>query len=193
MTRLISATGTVTPVTLIQAGPCTVTQVRTMEKDGYNGVQIGFGLKKEHRTSKAMKGHLKDLSLFRWIREERLKDSSSLKRGDVIDVDVFEPGTRVQIQGTTKGRGTAGTVKRHGFAIGPRSHGSRNQRRPGSIGTRFPQHTVKGRRMAGHYGDETVTTYSVIVDRDPENHLIAIKGAIPGAKRSLVVLKTPRR
>lgn len=185
MTQLYSEQGNVTPVTVVQVSPVVVTAVRTAAKDGYEAAQVGTGTKK--RLIKPLVGHLKGLESFRWLREFRTA-VAGVKRGDTMDATVFAEGDAVKVTATAKGKGFAGVVKRHGFKGGPASHGHpHNLRAPGSIGCRFPQHTHKGKRMAGRMGGKTVTIKNLkIIEVDPNSRLIAIKGAIPGARGTLV-------
>lgn len=185
MSQVFNKEGQVIPVTLIEAGPCLVTQIKTKEKDGYQAVQIGFGQKK--KLTKPLLGHLKKLGQFRWLREFRV-EKPEFKLGDVISVDIFKEGDKVKVSGLSKGKGFAGVVKRHGFKGGPASHGTKHTlRAPGSIGSSFPERVWKGRKMAGRMGTERVTTKNLEVAKvDKENNLLAIKGAIPGRKGTLV-------
>lgn len=196
MTQIFSEDGTVTPVTLIEAGPVMVTQVKTKEKDGYEAVQIGYG--KAKRLKKPQAGHLKDLENLKSLKEFgknpkpetwNLKpDGNKFLRGDILDVGVFNIGDIVKIAGISKGKGFQGVVKRHGFHGMPASHGHHHVlRHGGSIGQRFPQHTLKGMRMPGRMGGERVTTRGLkIVNIDKENNLLAVKGAVPGRRGTLL-------
>jgi len=172
----------VVPVTVIEAGPCFVTQIKTKDKDGYSAIQIGFENLKEKKVKRPQKDRP-----YRFIREFRIMNSESgikeLKTGDKIPVDIFKEGDIVKVSGISKGRGFQGVVKRHGFKGGPASHGHRHVlRRPGSIGVSFPERVVKGRRMPGHMGVDRVTVSGLkVVKVDSENNLLAIKGAVPGA------------
>ena len=188
MTQIFDATGKVIPVTLIEAGPVVVTQVKTAEKDGYDAVQVGYGKKK--KLTKPLKGHLKDAGSLRWMREYRV-EAKGTKVGDKIDVTSFEEGDKVLLSGTSKGKGFQGVVKRHGFHGMPKTHGTKKTHRGGgSIGSQFPQHVRKGRKMAGRMGSDRVTRRNVqIVKIDKENNLIAVKGAVPGARGSLVEIR----
>ena len=189
MSQIFDNEGNVVPVTVIEAGPCFVTQVKDKEKDGYKSIQIGFENLKEKKIKKSQKG-----KAFKWLREFRLenKETSEAKNGDKIDVSVFSVGEKIKISGISKGRGFQGVVKRHGFKGGPASHGHRHVlRRPGSIGTSFPERVAKGRRMPGHMGTERVTVKNLkIANGDIDNNLIAIKGAVPGPKGGLVEIKS---
>lgn len=206
MTQLFDEGGNVARVTLIQAGPCTVTQVKTVDSDGYNAVQIGYGEAKHQPKPQA--GHLKAAGVnSRTMREIRLNaidarhpnakahqdnidTALALEIGAKIDVTAFEAGDEVQVTGTSKGKGFAGTIKRHNFSRGPKTHGSHNYRGPGSIGSGYPEHVFKGMRMAGHMGVDQVTVKGLkVIMIDPERNIIAIKGAVPGPKRGTVMVR----
>lgn len=189
MTEYFTEDGVVTPVTIIQAAPVIVTQVKTKESDGYNAIQVGFGEKKAKNLSKALKGHLKELGNFRHIKEFRTDKASDYKVGDSINAaDIFAIGDKVQVSGTSKGKGFQGVVKRHGFAGGPRTHGQKHsEREAGSIGGGLRTHVPKGMRMAGRMGSDRITQKNLkVVFLDKENNLLLIKGAIPGVRGSLV-------
>jgi len=187
MTQLFNEDGTVVPVTLIEAGPVTVTQVRLKDKDGYEAVQVGFAHEKNANKPKA--GHLKNLKSFKTLRET--KSIKEKNRGDEIDVTSFSVGDVVKVSGLTKGRGFQGAVKRHGFHGMPASHGHHHVlRHVGSIGQRFPQHTLKGTRMAGRMGGVRMTTRGLkVVTVDKEHNLLALKGAVPGRKGTLLEIQ----
>ncbi len=190
MTQLISEDGRAVPVTLIKAGPVTVTQVKTVETDGYNAVQVGFELGKN--LSKAVAGHLKAAEITpKYIREFRVEDTSEeLTVGSTIDVTAFELGDVVDATGISKGKGFAGTIKRHNFERHKKTHGGKgNTRKPGSIGSMYPQKVFKGKRMAGRMGHEQVTVKNLVVSYiDVENNLIGLRGAVPGPKKGLIVI-----
>jgi large subunit ribosomal protein L3 len=194
MSQIFDEKGNVIPVTLIEAGPCIVTQIKTKEKDGYSAVQIGFGEAK--KVSKALAGHLKGLGKLLFLREFRNEkpeiDGRELKRGDKIEVSIFKEGDLVRVSGLSKGKGFAGVVKRWHFAGRPATHGTKHElRAPGSIGTSFPERVPKGRKMAGRKGYVRVTIRNLkVVKVDPENHILAIKGAIPGPKGGLVEIRS---
>jgi large subunit ribosomal protein L3 len=196
MTQLFAEDGTATGVTVVEAGPCVVTQVRTQENDGYDAVQWAFENVRESRTSKPRRGHFKkaDVAPKRFLREERLKGTAEVGVGDECRVEAFAVGQLVDVIGTTKGRGFAGTIKRHGFARGPKTHGSMNYRRPGSIGcSAYPSRVFKGKRMSGHYGDKRQTTKNMRILRiDEARNLLFIKGAVPGANEGFVQVQTAR-
>ena len=191
MTQLYKEDGTVVPVTAVLALPNVVTQVKSADtKDGYNAVQVGFGVDKKPGKSKS--GHLKDLPIVKTVREFRLagQEAAGVKRGDVITVEVFAEGDAVTVTGQSKGKGFQGVVKRHGFHGQNSSHGHKDQERmPGSIGAGGVQRVFKGRRMAGHMGDEQVTVAGLqIVAVEPEKNILYVKGAVPGARHSLVMI-----
>lgn len=188
MTQIISEDGRAVPVTLIQAGPVTVTQVKTVDSDGYNAVQVAYGEGKN--LSKAVAGHTKSAKVSpKYIREFRI-ESTDLQVGDQIDVSAFTIGDIVDATGTSKGKGFAGTVKRHNFNTSKSTHGGNgNVRKPGSIGSMYPQKVFKGKRMAGRMGHERVTVKNLEVAYvDPTNNLIGLKGAVPGPRKGLVVI-----
>lgn len=189
MTQVFDADGTMNQVTVLQAGPCVVTQLKTVEQDGYGAVQIGFGEAK--RLAKPQAGHLKKAAAkSRYLAEVRLDGPTDLSLGATIETDVFETGDKVEVTGVSKGKGFAGTIKRHNFHRGPKTHGSRNYRAPGSIGAGYPQHVFKGQKMAGQLGHTQVTVKNLrVITIDPANHLIALRGAVPGPKKSLVMIK----
>ena len=189
MTQLISEDGKAVPVTLIQAGPMTVTQVKTIDTDGYTAVQVGYGEGKN--LSKAVAGHLKAADVTpKHIREFRTDDISEMSVGNTIDVTAFELGDVVDATGVSKGKGFAGTIKRHNFGRQNASHGSKKvMRRSGSIGSMYPQKVFKGKRMAGRMGNEQVTVKNLVVSYiDAENNLIGLRGAVPGPKKGLIVI-----
>lgn len=181
MTRIYNDAGNVVPVTLVKVGPCVITGMRTEEKDGYSAVQLGYGLRK-----KAKEGSVsaRDYAFVREIRDVEVSDE--IKDSGKVDVSIFEVGEDVNVTGNSKGKGFTGVVKRHGFAGSPKTHGHRHDlRSPGSIGSAFPQHVVKGKKMAGREGNSQVTSQNhTIVDIDAENNLIAIKGSIPGHRNT---------
>ena len=197
MTQIFDNTGTVIPVTLIEAGPCFVTQVRTVEKNDYDAVQLGFMETKPKRLKGGQLGHLKrnDLPPLRHLREFRTKNTN-LNEGDQISVDVFGVGEFVDITGTSKGKGFAGVVKRYGFAGGPKTHGqSDRQRAPGSIGaTSGTARVFPGKRMPGHMGNKRITAQNLkVVLVDVERNLIGVRGSVPGPKGGLVVINEARK
>jgi large subunit ribosomal protein L3 len=191
MTSLVADDGIVTPVTLLSASPCVVTQVKTTDIDGYQAVQIGFEVAKhpaKPQVGHSAKAKVAPAKIVREIRIDTLPEDLSV--GTEIKADVFSVGDEVQVTGTSKGKGFAGTIKRHNFALGRKTHGGRNYRRPGSIGSMYPQRIFKGKRMAGQMGHEQVTVKGLkIALVDAEHNLIAVTGAVPGPKRGIVVLK----
>jgi large subunit ribosomal protein L3 len=195
MTRIFGERGKAIPVTVIEAGPCYVTQVKTEDTDGYNAVQLGFDETKEKRVTKPVLGHLKKAGVkpLRVLREFRdFELEGELQLGQEIRVDIFKEGDKVSVTGFTKGRGFAGVVKRHGFGGGPKTHGQSDRwRAPGSIGqSSFPSRVLKGLRMAGRMGNTRVTVKNLeVVKVDPENNLLVIKGAIPGAIKGIVTIR----
>ena len=199
MTQLFAADGTVTPVTVIKAGPCVVVQTKTASgKDGYNAVQLGLVEDKPIKlknVTKPMRGHFEKtgggVPATRILKEIRLTDAPEVSVGDQVKADMFADGDKIDVIGTSKGRGFAGTIKRHNFSRGPMSHGSMNIREPGSIGqSAYPSRVIKGTRSSGHMGNERVTVQGLSVARvDVENNIIMVRGAVPGATGSLVVVK----
>ena len=199
MTQLFAEDGTVTPVTVIKAGPCVVIQTKSAAgRDGYNAVQLGLVEDKPVRlknVSKPLRGHFEKTGggtpPTRVLREFRQAGEPDAAIGDQITVDVFADGDKIDVIGKSKGRGFAGTIKRHNFQRGPESHGSMNVRKPGSIGqSAYPSRVIKGTRSSGHMGDERVTIKGLTVARvDTENNLLMIRGAVPGANGSVVIIK----
>ncbi len=191
MTQLIADSGEVVPVTLIEAGPCYVTQIKTVAKDGYNAVQIGFGSAK--RLNKPELGHLRDLPRLRYLREIRTDDVEQYKVGQLIDVSQFAAGDLVDVAGVSKGKGFAGAVKRHHFRGGPKTHGQSDRHRAvGSIGSgTTPGRVAKGLRGPGHLGHERVTVLNLTVEKiDPERNLLVVRGAVPGPTEGLVYIRS---
>ena len=195
MTQVFNVNGKVEAVTVIEAGPCTVTQIKTPAKEGYAAVQLGFGTAK--RLSKAEQGHIKELGKFQYLREFRADDAATIKVGDKIDVSQFQPGETLDVVGVSKGKGFAGGVKRHGFHGGPKTHGQSDRHRaPGAVGsTTTPGRVLKGLHMAGHMGDERVTVRKLQVYKaDVEKNLLIVKGAVPGSRNGLLLIsKTTKR
>jgi len=188
MTQVFDEKGLAQPVTVLQAGPVVITQIKDMDTDGYVAVQVGFGEKKEKNINKAQKGHYKDLGNFKFLKEFALPDTGDYKVGDAIDLSIFEEGDEVNISSVSKGKGFQGVVKRHNFAGGPRSHGQKHQeRKPGSIGATGPQRVFKGTRMAGRMGSDRVTLKNLkVVQIDTASNQLLVKGAVAGRKGSLV-------
>jgi len=198
MTQIFDEEGLVIPITLIEAGPCYVTQVRQPENDGYTAVQLGFEEIKPRRLTGGQLGHLKrnDLPPLRYLREFRLKALEEIKEGDKLTVDVFEIGDHVDIVGTTKGRGFAGAIKRHGFHRQPTTHGASDRvRAPGSHGAgSTPGRVFKGSRGPGHMGNARVTSQNLLVALvDGERNLIGVRGSVPGPRGGLVMVKEVRK
>lgn len=189
MSQIFLPNGTVVPVTLVQAGPCVVTQVKTEEKDGYQAVQVGFLNAK--RLTQPMTGHLKDLPKAKIMSEFRLDVPAELKRGDVIEASAFAVGDNIEVSGTSKGKGFQGVVKRHHFHGHPSTHGHKDQlRMPGSIGAGGVQRVFKGRRMAGRMGGDMVTVKNLSVVEVRDGGILAIKGAVPGARNAILSIQT---
>lgn len=196
MTSTIAEDGVVQAVTLLSASPCVITQVKTADTDGYTAVQIGFEEKKATKVAKPQQGHMKaavkDADMLpKIIREFRVEEiTEDLKVGETINPEVFSVGDTVHVTGTSKGKGWAGTIKRHNFHRGRKTHGGRSYRRPGSIGSMYPQHILKGKKMAGQMGAEQVTVRNLkIALVDPELGVIGVTGAVPGPRKSIVILK----
>ena len=200
MTQLFDERGNVTPVTVIQAGPCFVTQVRQQARDGYSAVQLGYETTGPGRLTGGQLGHLRrnNLPALRYLREFRLDEDeeAQLEEGQEVTVAAFSEGERVDVVGVSKGRGFAGTIKRHGFARGPKTHGqSDRMRSPGSIGMcATPGRTLRGMRMSGRMGNQRITTQNLEVMRvDEERNLLAVKGSVPGPRNSILLLRTHRK
>ena len=193
MTQIFNEDGVLTPVTVLQAGPCVVTQVKTAENDGYSAVQVGFVDKREKLVNKPLKGHFEKagVSYKRYVRELKLEDAESYSLAQEIKADVFEAGDKIDATGISKGKGFQGAIKRHGQHRGPMTHGSKFHRHQGSNGSATtPGRVFKGKGMPGQMGNKRITTQNLeIVRVDAENNLILVKGAVPGPKKSLVTLK----
>lgn len=194
MTQVFDEDGEAIPVTVIEAGPCPIVQIKTKSTDGYTALQLGFGEKREKRTTKPELGHLKKANVepVRYLREFRVEDVSDFKRGQVIDVTVFSPGDSVDVRGKSKGRGFTGVVKRWGFKGGRGSHGSEQDlRRPGSIGTSAdPSRVVKGRKMPGRTGNEKTAVQNLeVVKVDSNRNLLVVKGSVPGPPNGLLEIE----
>ena len=191
MTQVFDSAGDVVQVTAVEAGPCTIVQIKSEENEGYNSVQLAFG-KKLRTPSKALAGHFKKSNVdpVKVLREVRVDDTKEFSAGQQILADIFKEGDCIDVVGTSKGKGYAGVIKRHNFSGGPATHGSRFHRAVGSVGTRHPQRTVKGRKNAGHMGDERVTVQCLHVQSVvPEKNLILIKGAVPGPRGGIVKIQ----
>ena len=194
MTQIFDENGLVIPVTVIEAGPCVVAQVKTSETDGYNAIQLGFGDVKAKHINKPKMGHFEKSKLDpkKHLREFRLDDISSFKVGDEVKADIFAAGEKVDIQGTSKGKGFQGVIKRHGQSRGPMGHGSMYHRRPGSMGpTSTPGRVFKGKKLPGHMGHVTVTIQNLdVVAVDMDKNVILVKGSVPGAKGAILKIKS---
>jgi len=192
MTQYFDRQGEARPVTIIEAGPCLVIQVKTLENDGYQAVQLGFGHAK--RLNSPEKGHLKNLGQFRYLREFRVGDVSQYKVGQRLGAELFQAGDLVDVTGISKGRGFAGGMRRHGFRSGPRTHGQSDRHRaPGSIGSgTTPGRVLKGLKMAGHMGNARVTVRKLrVLESNPATGILMIEGAVPGARNGLLAIKRP--
>lgn len=191
MSQRFNANGNVIPITLVKVGPCVVTDVKTMERDGYTAVQLGYGTRKKKRVSKSVLGHLKDKGPFRAIREFRV-EKPEVNVGDTITASVFAAGDHVKVTGTSKGKGFQGVVRRHGFHGSPKTHGHKDQlRMSGSIGSGGVQHVFKGTHMGGHMGDAKTTVKNLeIIEVNEKEGILSIKGAIPGARHGLICIET---
>jgi len=193
MTQVFSEEGEAVPVTVIEAGPCTVITKKTVGQHGYNALQVGFGTQKESRISSPLKGHYEkaNVSPCRILKEFRTEDVESYEVGQNISLEVFSVGERVSITARSKGRGFAGVIKRWGFHGGRSTHGSMFHRSPGSIGaSAYPSRVFKGKKLPGHYGNVNITVRNLqIVDIKPEENLLLVKGGVPGGKRGIVLIK----
>lgn len=193
MTQIFNEDGVLTPVTVLQAGPCVVTQIKTVENDGYSAVQVGFVDKREKLVNKPMKGQFDKagVSYKRFVREFRLDDAENYAVAQEIKADVFAEGEKVDVTANSKGKGFQGAIKRHGYSRGPMAHGSKYHRHAGSNGAASdPSRVFKGKKMAGHMGNKKVTIQNLeIVRVDAENNLLLVKGAVPGPKKALVTIK----
>ena len=196
MTQIFTEEGQVVPVTVVESGNNVVIQNKTVENDGYNAVQIGFGAIKEHKVNSPMKGHFAKAGVapVKYVREMRLENASEYNVGDTINVDIFSAGELVDVTGTSKGKGFAGGIKRHNFARGPMGHGSKSHREPGSTGAMISGHggrVLKGKKRPGHVGSESVTVQRLTVVRvDADRNLLLIKGANAGPKKGLVIARS---
>ena len=194
MTQIFDEKGNVVPVTVIEATPNVVAQVKTVETDGYNSIQLGYGEVKDKHINKPEKGHFTKAGLAakKHLREFRLEDVENYKVGDEVKADIFEAGEKIDVQGTTKGKGFQGVIKRHGQHRGPMGHGSMYHRRPGSMGsTSTPGRVFKGKKLPGHMGRVTVTIQNLDVVRvDMDKNVILVKGSVPGAKGAILKIKS---
>lgn len=194
MTQVFREDGRAETVTAVAAGPCTVIQLKTGEREGYHAAQLGFGTAK--RLNSPRRGHLKEMGMFRHLREFRVNDTADLNVGQIIDVSMFAPGDLVDVTGWSKGKGFAGTVKRHGFHGGPKTHGQSDRHRaPGSVGAgTSPGRVFKGMRMAGHMGQRRVTVRKLkVYQADQEKNLLLLVGAVPGARDGLLLINKSDR
>jgi len=193
MTQIFSDQGEALPVTVIEAGPCTVTEVRTTERDGYTAVQLGFGTNKASRFTRPVMGQFKkrNLPASRTVREFRIDQGGEYEVGQTLTVAMFEKGAHVDVQGVTKGRGFQGVVKRYGFVTGHASHGPTFGKQPGSIGaSAYPSRVIKGKRLPGHMGNEVLTIKNLeVVAIDPEQNVLMVRGAVPGPANGLVLIR----
>jgi large subunit ribosomal protein L3 len=198
MSQIFAEDGSIVPVTVVKAGPCTITQIKTSERDGYTSLQIGFGTRKPKNVTRPMKGHLDKAGkgYFRVLREVRVDDVTDYELGqEITSEEVFQVGERVDIIGKSKGKGFAGTIKRWGFHRGPTAHGSKNIREPGSTGNAtYPGRVIKGRKLPGQKGNKNVTTLNLkIVDMRPEENLLLLQGAVPGASNGILYIRKTNR
>ena len=196
MTQVFSPEGKIIPVTVIEAGPCKVAQVKTEETDGYNAIQLGFGSVKPVQVNKPMKGHCEKAGIepVKYLKEIRSKHAPEFAVGDTVSVEIFTEGEHVDVSGTSKGKGFAGTIKRWNDRRGPMGHGSKSHRRPASAGAKGPARVFKGKHSPGHLGGERVTVENLeVVKVDVERNLLLIRGAVPGAKHSLLMIKETRK
>lgn len=192
MTQVFTKEGLAVPVTVVETGPCFVVLKKTVEKDGYGAIQVGFGEKRERLFNKPAKGHFSKAGVrpLRFLKELRIDDWDSYQVGQEIKADLFSAGEKVDVVGTSKGKGFAGAIKRHNFHRGPMAHGSKYHRRPGSLGAKGPARVYKGRKLPGHMGAARVTVQNLEVVRvDADRNLLAIKGAIPGPRGGLIMIK----
>lgn len=193
MTQIFAEDGRVIPVTVIEAGPCKVTQKKTVEKDGYTAIQLAFDEVPERKVNKPLKGHFAKAGLkpHRYIREIRVEDIEAYEVGQEVKADIFAEGEIVDVVGTSKGKGFAGAIKRLGFRRGPAAHGSKYHRRVGSLGAKGPARVFKGRPLPGRLGGDRVTVQNLqVVKVDPERNLLLVKGAVPGARKSYLIIKS---
>ncbi|MHB8171531.1 MAG: 50S ribosomal protein L3 [Thermincolia bacterium] len=193
MTQIFTEEGKVIPVTVIEAGPCVIVQKKTVETDGYNAIQVSFGEKRENLINKPLKGHYGKVNVkaARYLKEFRVEDIEQYEVGQQISADVFAAGEFVDVVGTSKGKGFAGGIKRHGFHRGPMAHGSKYHRRSGSLGAKGPARVFKGRKLPGRMGGERTTVQNLeVVKVDLDRNLLVIKGAVPGPKNTLLMVNS---
>lgn len=197
MTHLFLKNGEAIPITVIEAGPCSVVQVKNKEKEGYNALQLGFLPKKIHKVTKPLQGHFKKSgnTAFHILKEFRVDDINSYQSGQEINLEIFHVGQKVMVTGTSKGKGFSGVIKRWGFRGGPGSHGSNIHRSPGSIGcSAYPSRVLKGKKLPGHKGAATATIENLeIINFKPEKNLLFLKGAVPGRKNGMVIIKPSKK
>ncbi|MDO5556869.1 MAG: 50S ribosomal protein L3 [Clostridia bacterium] len=194
MTQIFDEKGKVIPVTVIEVGPCVVAQIKNVETDGYNAIQLGFGEMKKNKITKPQNGHFakSKLAVKKYLREFRVDEIKNFKVGDELNADVFQEGDRIDIQGTTKGKGFQGVIKRHGQSRGPMGHGSMYHRRPGSMGAcSTPSRVFKGKKLPGHMGVTTVTIQNLdVVKVDLDKNILLVKGSVPGVKGAILKIKS---
>ena len=194
MTQIFDEKGMIIPVTVIEAGPCVVAQVKTVETDGYNAIQLGFGEVKSHKVNKPLAGHFAkaNVEAKKHLREFRLDDVQNVKVGDEVKADTFEQGEKVDVQGISKGKGFQGVIKRHGQHRGPMGHGSMYHRRPGSMGsTSTPGRVFKGKKLPGHMGVQKITIQNLeIIKVDMDKNVLLVKGSVPGPKGAILKIKS---
>jgi large subunit ribosomal protein L3 len=197
MSRVFSSEGEVTSVTVVLVGPCTITQIKTAERDGYNALQLGFGPRKPKATTKPILGHLEKSGKgpFACLREVKVPEVKEFELGQELGADIFQPGEIVHVTGMSKGKGFAGTVKRWKFSRGPMSHGSMNKRPPGSIGSSaWPSRVIPGRKLPGHMGNRRVTMKNLkVVDVRADQNVILIQGAVPGGRNGILMIRRSGR
>jgi large subunit ribosomal protein L3 len=197
MTQMFGDDGSAVPITVLEAGPCTVTQIKTPERDGYSALQIGYGTRKVKNLTLPLKGHMDKVGkgYFQVLREVRVDQPGEFQLGQGITTEIFQIGENIDVIGTSKGKGFAGTIKRWGFSRGPTTHGCKNIREPGSTGmATFPGRVLKGKRMAGQKGSKRVTVMNLqIIDIRPEENLMFVKGAVPGANNGIILIRKTNR
>lgn len=197
MTQMFGEDGSAVPITVLEAGPCTVTQIKTVERDGYSALQIGYGTRKEKNLSLPLKGHMGKAGkgYFQVLREVHTDRVGEFQLGQGITTEIFHVGEKIDVIGTSKGKGFTGTIKRWGFSRGPVTHGCKNIREPGSTGmATFPGRVLKGKRMAGQKGNKRVTVMNLqIIDIRPEENLMFVKGAVPGAGNGIILIRKTSR
>ncbi len=196
MTSLFGSNGEYIPVTVIEAGPCTVTQIKTKANDGYDALQLGFGTRKKSRTTKPLQGHFEKSggSYYQFLREFKVDNPEEFELGQSVTLDMFAVGDKIDVSGNNKGRGFSGVTKRHGFHLGRKTHGSHNYRLPGSIGnSAWPSKVIKGKKMPGRYGNVRQTMRNLeVVDIRPELNLLLVRGAVPGPINATIEIKKPK-